>query len=255
MRVRFPFLLFLFLLILSCSYPPEGTTSDTKQKELIVFAAASLGNVLEEIKQSFEQKNTIQVRMNLASSGTLARQISQGAPAGIFISANITWLEYLNRLQAWDTLAYNRLVLIAPQDYPVPEIDDITSQSLLNILQEGRLSLGDPAHAPAGIYAQEALEYSKSFAPLQDKLLPAKDVRSALMLVELGEAPLGIVYRTDAQASKQVKIVYTFPSNTHQAIAYGAGLVQDSPLNRQFLAYLSSPEAQAIWRSHGFRIK
>ncbi len=238
-----------FLVLVSCQ-------SDKKQTStLTVFAAASLSDVLSEIADSFEQDYPTKVKFNRASSGTLARQIEQGATPDLYISASPKWMEYLSQKalikeKSPTIIAKNELVLIAPSNSSL----EITADSLFSLptlLDSNRLSIGDPTHVPAGQYAKESLVYYNWFDSI--RLLPAKDVRSALMVVEMQEAPLGIVYRTDAQKSEKVKIVHLFSENSHQPIVYMAGICQDSLLSNHFLQYLNSAKMIPVWKKYGFK--
>jgi molybdate transport system substrate-binding protein len=228
-------------------------------QSLLIFAAASLTNVLSEIADSFEIKNDVRIKINLASSGTLARQIEQGAAPDIYISASRQWADYIDSLgyftEAYSSeIARNDLVLIAPlnSELQVPLID--SSLSFMSLVGSGRLSIGDPAHVPAGRYARQSLEYFGWYKQLENKILPAKDARSALMVIELGEAPLGIVYRTDAEASGKVQILNSFPENSHETIIYIAGVCSNKKIAKDFFAYLNSNELKAVWKKYSFTV-
>ncbi|MFV0378758.1 MAG: molybdate ABC transporter substrate-binding protein [Mangrovibacterium sp.] len=235
-----------------------GTTKKAEPDEIMVFAAASLTNVLNELIDSFNIENKVKVRTNLASSGTLARQIEQAGAADLFISASKAWADYVDSLglvvaSGKATITLNDLVLIAPKE---STIEMLTVDSLLDIgalLQGGYLSVGDPEHVPAGKYAQQALNYYGWHNKLSPQFLPAKDVRSALMVVEMGEAPLGIVYRTDAEESEKVKIVGTFPGQSHKPIVYVACLLNKSEAGKAFYDYIKSGKTASIWEKYGFR--
>jgi len=253
----------LFLLLLS-NYACKSTSTESPGKDrsntpatIMVFSAASLTNVLNEFIDSFAIQQDIVVKTNLASSGTLARQVSQGEPPDIFISASPRWANYIDSLNLFEggspqVVAYNQLVLIAPQNHHIPELNIDKSLDLASLLQENRLSMGDPSHVPAGKYALQALTHFHLYNSIKDKMLPAKDVRSALMVVEMEEAPLGIVYRTDAIKSEKVKILATFPPDAHQPIKYVAGICRYNPQSTAFIEFLNSKTARAIWIKHGF---
>jgi molybdate transport system substrate-binding protein len=234
----------------------DGTTE--QGKSIMVFAGASLTDVLSEIIDSFEVKYNAEVKTNMASSGTLARQIEQGGSPDVYISASKKWANYVDSsgfiLKGHKAeIAQNDLVLIAPQGYDIkiPAID--SSLIFPSLLGSGRLSIGDPSHVPAGKYAKQSLEYFGWYDQLDKKTLPAKDVRSALMVVEMGEAPLGIVYRTDALKSKKVRILNTFPEKSHKPIVYVAGVCRDNKLAKDFFVYLNSDETKDIWIKYGFK--
>lgn len=235
----------------------KGSES-SENKPIVVFAAASLADVLSEIIDSFEVNHNTPVQTNLASSGTLARQIEQGEVPDIYISASKRWANYLDSLNYLlpDTkseIAYNELVLVAPltSKLTVKAID--STLNFVSLLGDGRISMGDPAHVPAGNYAEQALAYFGWKKMLTNKILPAKDVRSALVVVEMEEAPLGIVYRTDAQKSQKVKILQSFPEQSHQPIVYVGGVCKDNSAAHEFYTYLSSDAMKQIWIKYGFK--
>ena len=229
----------------------------TKQ-QVMVFAAASLTDVMAVIVDSFEVNYNIKVKMNLASSGTLARQIEQGGNPDVYISASKRWANYVDSLGAvisgYKTeVAQNELVLVAPKKSNIKGIIIDRSLDIVSLLSSGRLSIGDPLHVPAGRYARQALEYYGWYSQLREKMLPAKDVRSALMVVEMGEAPIGIVYRTDALKSGKVKILAAFPEQSHKPIVYVAEVCANHKEAKEFYAYLSSAGTKEIWDKYGFK--
>lgn len=231
--------------------------AEPKKEPLLLFAAASLAEVLSELQDSFALHSAVQITTNLGSSGTLANQIVQGAAADVFISASPEWVQHLDRLKlvrknSSARVASNELVLIVPHTSSISQLVVDSSLKLRALLGDGRLSMGDPAHVPAGTYARQALASFGWFDALRPHLLPAKDVRSALMVVEMGESPLGIVYRTDAQKSKKVRVVGAFPPSSHKPVVYSGCLCKESVIGRKYLAYISSEAADAIWRRHGF---
>ncbi len=228
------------------------------QQTIMVFAAASLSDVISEVIDSFELKYPVQVQTNLASSGTLARQTTQGGEPDLVLLASTKWADYLDSLGyiaegSKISVARNELVLIAPRNSAL-EVSLIDSTlDFLSLLGKGRLSIGDPAHVPAGMYAQQALEYFGWYEGIKGRTLPARDARSALMMVEMEEAPLGIVYRTDAEKSTKIKILNAFPDNTHEPIVYVSGLCKDNPTSRAFLEYVKSHTTSSIWTKYGFK--
>ena len=235
----------------------EGNSDEQKQ-QVMVFAAASLTDVMAEIIDSFEVSHNVKVKLNLASSGTLARQIEQGGAPDVFISASKRWADYVDSLgvviPGYKTeVAQNELVLVAPQSSHLKAVTINRSLNLGSLLGSGRLSIGDPSHVPAGRYAKQALEYYGWYDQLKKKMLPAKDVRSALMIVEMGEAPIGIVYRTDALKSGKVKILDAFPEKSHQPIVYVAEVCANRKLAKDFYAYLNSGSTKPIWDKYGFK--
>ncbi len=227
------------------------------ENTIMVYSAAGLTNVINEIADSFETNYKIHIKTNLASSGTLARQIEQGERPDVYISASKRWIDYIDSLGyiipgSKSAISRTELVLIAPIESSIELVDIDSSTNIISLLESGRLSIGDPSHVPAGKYAKESLEYYGWFKKLENKLLPAKGVRSALMVVEMEEAPLGIVYRTDALKSEKVKILGTFPGKSHTPIQFIAGLCKDNQEAKDFYAYLNSEASKAIWLKHGF---
>ncbi|MEC4729037.1 molybdate ABC transporter substrate-binding protein [Shewanella sp. D64] len=232
------------------------------EEKVIVFAAASLTNALTEIGQKFDQLHHSETVFSFASSSTLARQIAQGAPAQVFLSANQKWMDYLidNDAVSRDskvTLLKNSLVLIAPNLASPLDITISKDWDLNKNLANGRLAVGDPDHVPAGRYAKQALSNLNLWQQAEPLLARASSVRSALALVERGEAPLGIVYSTDAQLSKAVVLVDTFPENSHNPIEYPLALVNNQPTEgaKAFYQYLQTQDAKAIFSKYGFKIK
>lgn len=224
---------------------------------LTVFAAASLREALDEAARAFERASGHAVRVSYGASSALARQIEAGAPAQLFISADEDWMDYLSARGLLAPprvrLLANSLVLIAPAGR-APRLRIAPGFALAAALGTGRLALADPRAVPAGKYARAALESLRTWDAVRDRLAPAESVRAALALVARGEAPLGIVYRTDALADKGVRIVDTFPAGTHPDIVYPAALVAGarSPAAAALLAFLRGPASRATWTRHGF---
>jgi molybdate transport system substrate-binding protein len=229
--------------------------------EVTVFAAASTTNALTDIGKLWEAQGGGKVIFSFASSSTLAKQIEQGAPAQVFLSADQKWMDYLEQrglLQAGSRrdLLGNRLVLIAPADSALR--GKIAAGFPLGAwLGQGRLSVGDPDHVPAGLYTKEALSKLGVWGQVEGRLARAADVRAALALVERGETPLGVVYSTDAAVTAKVRVVDTFPEDSHQPVTYPAALVagQATEAGGQFFKFLGSAQAQAVWQKYGFLLK
>lgn len=226
---------------------------------ITVFAAASMTNVLQEINQDFEKANPQdKVTFSFASSSTLAKQIEQDAPADVFISADLKWMDYVQEKQPTKTnnvqkLVKNELVLIAPQANPI-KVASVQDVNFANVLKDSYLSVGDPDHVPAGKYAKKALEYYKLWETVEPRLARAKNVRDALSFVERGEAPLGIVYSTDAKVSgDKVKVVATFPKESYGEVVYPGATVSDKPEAKKFLEFLKTPAAKAKFEAAGFK--
>jgi len=249
----------LSLILLAFAHGPAGARA---AEPLTVLAAASLTDALRDVSAAWAAKGHPPLRLSFGASSTLARQIEQGAPATLFASADERWMDYLDQrgLLAPGTrrdLLSNTLVLIVPASKARrvtigPELD---IKALLG--PDGRLAVGDPSHVPVGLYAKQALERLGLWAAVQPRLAPAADVRGALLLVERGEAPAGIVYATDAAISKGVTVAGTFPPGSHDPITYPFALLrgQDGEEGRALLAFLSGPEARAIFAARGFGVE
>ena len=224
---------------------------------MTVFAAASTAPALTEIAVQLEAESGVEVRLVFASSGVLARQIASGAPADLFISANRRWMDWVVERGLIDgapiPLFGNRLVLIQPADASQTlALDD----SLRARLGDGRIAIGDPDHVPAGIYAKEALTALGLWGQLERSAVLLPNVRAALLLVERGEAAAGIVYASDAAFSTKVRVAAEFPPESHAPIVYLAGIVATgwTPGAWNFERYLQWPEAQVVFRRHGFAV-
>lgn len=225
------------------------TTSATQK--ITVFAAASLTNAMQDIATTYKDAEIV---FSFASSSVLAKQIEQGAPADIFMSADQKWMNYLiEHKVATDkqNLLKNGLVLIAPKQSKLEKIEINANTDWQAILPKGeRLAVGDPDHVPAGLYAKESLTNLGVFDKLLPQMAPASNVRDALMLVERNEAALGIVYSTDAKVSDKVKIIGSFPAETFTPIEYPITLLK--PEAKEFYQYLSSETAKKIFQKYGF---
>ena len=226
--------------------------------KLNVFAAASLKEALDEVNAAYQRDEGQETTTSYAASPTLAKQIEAAAPADIFISADLDWMDYLAKKnlikpETRTNLLGNRLVLIAPADSSVT-VDIRRNFPLAQALGNGRLAIADPNGVPAGKYGKAALGALGVWSSVVDKLAPAENVRATLLLVSRGEAPLGIVYQTDALADKDVKVLGTFPENTHPPIIYPIAVVAAStnPGDAGYIAYLKSPAAAAVFQKHGF---
>ena len=225
--------------------------------DVLVFAAASTKDVIEQIAAEFAKSGGGHIVPSFASSGDLAKQIENGAPATIFLSADQKWMDYLaeRKLIVADSrrdLLGNELVLVTPADSKMPAgIDGIAGK-----LEGGKLALGDPDSVPAGRYAKATLQKLGQWQALQPSLVSAKDVRAALAFVERGEAAAGIVYATDASVSKKVRIVGTFPASSHPAIVYPLALVagKDDADARAFYRFLFGPQAREVFLNAGFTL-
>jgi molybdate transport system substrate-binding protein len=225
--------------------------------DVTVFAAASLTDALNEIGTAYQKQTGHTAAMSFAASSVLARQIANAQGADVFISADTEWMDYLDKrsLLAPGTrknLLGNHLVLIAPADSKL-HLTVAPGFDILGALHGGRLALADPESVPAGKYAKAALATLGVWNAVAGQLAPAENVRVALAYVARGETPLGIVYTTDARAEPRVRVVGSFPDNTHPPIVYPAALTKEAkPLAREFLDYLKSPAAAAVFRKAGF---
>lgn len=225
---------------------------------LTVFAAASLKNALDDVDAAFAGAGGGKVVASYAASSTLVRQIEQGAPADVFISADADWMDYARdkRLIRDDTrvdLLGNRLVLIAPKTSALAEVTIGPSFDLAALAGDGRIVTGDMRAVPVGRYARAALEKLGAWRTAEPKMAMAENVRAALALVARGEAPLGIVYETDARVEPNVKIIGRFPEDSHPPIVYPvAATVTAKPDVGRYLAFLRSAEAKAAFERHGF---
>ena len=224
----------------------------------VVFAAASTKDAITDIANDFAAAGKGKVVTSFGSSGDLAKQIENGAPASIFISADTKWADYLDKknllvLGTRSDLLGNHLVLIAPLDSTM-NIDLKPGAPLAAALGDGKLALADPESVPAGRYGKASLTKLGIWKDVESHVVGAKDVRATLALVELGEAPAGIVYATDAALSKKVKVVGVFPDDTHPPIVYPVALVtgHDTPEAKAFFAYMKGPEAAAVFKKYGF---
>ena len=233
-----------------------------RAQELTVFAAASLTDAMKDISTQWAQAGHQPLRMSFGASSTLARQIEQGAPANLFASADQKWMDYLadKKLIVADTrkdLLGNDLVLVVAADKP-QHVTIGPGFNMLGLLgPNGRVATGDPAHVPVGIYAEQALKRLGIWDAVSPRLARTDDVRSALLLVERGEAPAGIVYATDAAVSKAVMIAGTFPANSHDPVSYPFAVTQsgDTPDARALMTFLAGPQAREIFVKRGFKVE
>ncbi|MBT9291035.1 molybdate ABC transporter substrate-binding protein [Prosthecodimorpha staleyi] len=227
--------------------------------DVVVFAAASLKNALDEIAADYTKKTGKKVAISYAASSALARQIEQGAPAQVFVSADQKWMDYaaakgLIEPASRSDILGNRIVLVAPKDVAKP-IEIKAGFDLGKFLGNGRLAIGAVASVPAGTYAKESLEKLGAWDGVKGKLAEAESVRAALLLVSRGETPYGIVYQTDAAADPNVAVVGTFPPESHTPILYPATLVKDAGADgTAFLAFMRSAAARKAYEKQGFTV-
>jgi len=252
--------LVLAISMLLCAGACQARAAST---DITVFAAASTTNALTEIAKIYERSGSGNVALSFASSSTLAKQIENGAPADVFISADAEWMEYLEGKKLLEAgsrseLLSNRLVLIVPASSAVQSITISPQLDLSALLgRDGLLSVGDPSHVPVGKYAKAALEQLKLWPQVENRIAPAKDVRAGLALVERAESPLGIVYASDAAISDRVRSIGTFPLDSHPKIEYPVAAVKtpNSSTAHKFIRFLRTPQARDIWAKYGFEVQ
>ncbi len=235
-------------------------SAEARPEEVTIFAAASTTDALNAVIQAYESEENHKVRAVFAASSTLAKQILQGAPADLFLSASTDWMDYLEKHAGIEAntrkpLLANRLVLIAAAGADL-QVDLKRTGSLAEAIEGGRLALGDPAHVPAGIYGKSALSSLGIWTGIRQKTARAASVRAALALVERGEAAAGIVYRSDAWNRKSVRTLAVFPEDSHPPISYPLARVKnrDSASIRGFAAFLAGGAALEIFERHGFAV-
>lgn len=234
-----------------------GAAEAAEPRPLTVLAAASMAGALEEVAALYRADGHDAPRLVFASSGVLARQIESGAPADLYISANRRWMDWLEErgmtVGRAVSLLGNRLVLIQPAEASVVLTLDAT---LPRHLAGQRLALGDPDHVPAGIYGKAALQSLGLWDALEDRIVRMPNVRAALLLVERGEAAAGIVYATDAAISPRVRVAADFPADSHPPIDYPVAVVSGgrTAAADDFLRFLQSEPATAVFRRHGFAV-
>ena len=236
----------------------SASPAPAQDKSITVFAAASMKNALDDIDSAFTAKTGIKVIASYAASSVLAKQIEQGAPADIFMSADTDWMDYVaNRKAVNDTtrinLLGNSIVLIAPKDSGLNQVAIGPGFDLAKLAGSGRIATGDVSAVPVGKYARAALEKLGAWQAAGPKFAMAESVRAALTLVARGEAALGIVYATDARIEPGVKIIGTFPGDSHPPIIYPvAATTTAKPEASSYLSFLRSSAAKAIFERYGF---
>jgi molybdate transport system substrate-binding protein len=236
------------------AFPPAAAPTVT------IFAASSLKNALDAVATAFKAKTGVETKISYAGSLTLAKQIEAGAPADVFVSADVASMDYLSERKLIEpnsrsNLLGNTLVLVAPRSAKLEQVE-LTKEAFVAALGSGRIATGDIASVPVGKYAKAALERLGLWTVAEPHFALTDNVRSALVFVALEEAALGVVYVTDAKSEPKVKVVATFPENSHPPIVYPVALISsakdDAPA--KFLAFLRSPEARAIFVDQGFKV-
>jgi molybdate transport system substrate-binding protein len=236
--------------------PATSLGQDGSQGSVLVLAAASTGNAVDDIRREFTKETAVEVRSSYAASSTLARQVVNGAEADVFLSADLKWADYLTKqgyVAQRQNLLGNRLVVIVPLDSPLKlaQPADLAAAAL------DHLALGDPETVPAGIYARQALTKLGIWERLKPKIAAADSVRQALAYVETGAAEAGIVYATDAALSTKVKVAVAIPADLTEPIVYPVALLKHGAGRRPaeaFYRYLSSPAAAKVFEKYGFKV-
>jgi molybdate transport system substrate-binding protein len=244
-----------FIMLLGAAWSPAAA----QDKTVTVFAAASMKNALDDINAAYTAKSGTKIVVSYAASSALAKQIEQGAPADVFISADTDWMDYaigkknINEPSRVNLLG-NTIVLIAPKDSKVDKVSIAAGFDLAKLAGDGKIATGDVKAVPVGKYAKDALEKLGAWSAAEPKFAMAESVRAALTLVARGEAVLGIVYSTDAKVEPGVKIVGTFPADSHPAIIYPvAATATAKPESSEYIAFLKTSAAKAIFEKYGFK--
>ena len=246
----------LVLCLLCAGLQPVAAT----EQGIIVFAAASLKNALDEVDSAFTKASGTSVTASYAASSALAKQIEQGAPADVFVSADVQWMDYLAERALIQpnsrfNLLGNKLVLIAPADSRIAGVTIDNGFNLAKLAGDGRIAVADVRAVPAGIYAKRALESLGTWAQAEPKLAQAENVRAALALVARGEVPLGIVYKTDAMVEPKVKVIGIFPDGIYPAITYPVAVTTSAKTGAaRYIEFLRSTAAKAIFERFGFSV-
>jgi molybdate transport system substrate-binding protein len=234
--------------------------NQAQDQSILVFAAASTKNALDDVDAAFAKQTGIAVVASYDASSALMKQIEQGAPADVFISADLKWMDYGSQRKLVDdgtrlNLLGNTLVLIAGKDSKLNNVTIDSSLDIAGLAGAGRIATGDVRAVPVGIYAKAALEKLGLWTSVEPKLAMVGNVRAALVLVARSEAPLGIVYATDAKVEPAVKVIGTFPDNSHEPIVYPVAATRTAkPAAAPYLAFLRSAAARTIFEHYGFRV-
>jgi len=233
--------------------PNAATTA--QDKTITVFAAASLTNALNDVDTDFTKQSGIKIVVSYGASSALAKQIEQGAQMDVFASADLQWMDYCARKKATRVnLLGNKLVLIAAKDAKIDHVTIGPGFDLAKLAGDGRVATGDVREVPVGLYAKAALERLGAWAAVEPKMVMAEDVRAALRLVARGQAPLGIVYETDAKIEPAVKVIGVFPDNTDDPIIYPVALRGNAkPDAVQYFSFLRTQIAKSVFEKYGFK--
>jgi molybdate transport system substrate-binding protein len=239
---------------------PPKTPVQAQSSDIVIFAAASLKNALDAINAQWQKETGKKATISYGASSALAKQLEQAAPAQMFISADLDWMDYVAQKnmikpETRSNLLGNRIVLIAAKDTAQP-VEIKAGFDLAKVLGDGRLSMANVDAVPAGKYGKAALEKLGVWGSVSGKIAQAENVRAALLLVSRGEAPAGIVYQTDAASDPNVKIIGTFPEDTHPRIIYPIALTvgANHPDAAAFLDYVKSAKAKSLFEAQGFSV-
>jgi molybdate transport system substrate-binding protein len=247
--------LFAILILFAAGIPEPAVAQDS----VTVFAAASLKNALDDANAAFTKATGVKAVASYEASSALAKQIEQGAPADVFISADLRWMDYAteDKLIKSDTrvnLLGNKLVLIAGKDSKLSNIQIGQGFDIAKLAGDGRIAVADVKAVPAGLYAKAALEKLGAWAAAKPKLAQAENVRATLAFVARGETPIGIVYKTDAKAEPKVKVIGIFPDGSYPPVTYPVAetAASKSPAAAQYLTFLRGSAAKTIFEKYGF---
>jgi molybdate transport system substrate-binding protein len=248
------------LLTLACLLFAPVPHVSAAQDTITVFAAASLKNALDDVDAAFTRTTGMNVTASYEASSSLARQIEAGAPADVFISADLRWMDYvaerkLIKPETRVNLLGNKLVLIAPKDSKLDQVAISEGFDIAKLAGDGRIAVADVRAVPAGLYAKAALEKLGAWGGAEPKLAQAENVRATLAFVARGETPLGIVYATDARIEPKVKIVGAFPDGSYPPVTYPVAAIAEAKNKGtavRYLAFLNSAAAKAIFERYGF---
>ncbi len=247
-----------FTILFGSLWSPAQAQDKSGDNSLTVFAAASMKNALDEVDAAYTAKTGVKISASYAASSTLAKQIEQGAPADVFVSADTDWMDYATAKKNINeptrvNLLGNSIVLIAPKDSKIDTVAIGPGFDLSKLAGDGKIATGDVKAVPVGKYAQAALEKLGAWQAAAPKFAMAESVRAALALVARGEAVLGIVYSTDAKVEPGVKIIGTFPADSHPAIIYPVAATSTAKADATgYLAFLKTSAAKAIFEKYGF---
>jgi len=253
------FALFSLALMLA-SAPLAAQAQNQNQATLTVFAAASMKNALDDTNAAFTKATGIKVTASYAASSALAKQLESGAPADVFISADLKWMDFvaekkLIKADSRYNLLGNKLVLIAGKDSKIGDVKIEQGFDIAKLAGDGRIAVADVKAVPAGLYAKAALEKLGSWAAAEPKLAMAENVRATLAFVARGETQIGIVYETDAKVEPNVKIIATFPDGSYPPVTYPVAATATAKGDAaKYLDFLRGKEARAIFEKYGFSV-